>query len=143
MRIAQAQIANAGSMIENLKKSVEAIRHAAKNGADIVLFPEVQLTEFFPQFKGQDVRKYRLKIDSDEVKILCQACFDNKIMAVPNIYLEENCQAYDASILISSKGEIIGIQKMVYSGPLVKTKIDLFLNEFYAADSACRSNMAG
>ena len=36
----------------------------------MILFPEVQLTEFFPQFEKQDVRKYRLQIDSLKVSML-------------------------------------------------------------------------
>lgn len=44
------------------------IKTAAEEGADMILFPEVQLTEFFPQFEKQDVRKYRLQIDSPQVK---------------------------------------------------------------------------
>lgn len=32
----------------DLEKSIRAIKEAAENGADLILFPEVQLTEFFP-----------------------------------------------------------------------------------------------
>lgn len=39
----------------NLDKSIEFIKEASENNADLILFPEVQLTEFFPQYKGQDV----------------------------------------------------------------------------------------
>lgn len=68
MRIALAQMKNSGNMQDNLDKSIKLIREAAKNNADLILFPEVQLTEFFPQYEGQDVTKYRLKMDSEEVK---------------------------------------------------------------------------
>ena len=35
-------------------------------------------------------------------------------MSVPNVYLSENGQAYDASILIDKDGTIKGVQKMVH-----------------------------
>ena len=35
-------------------------------------------------------------------------------MAAPNIYLSEEGKCYDASLLIASDGEILGIQKMVH-----------------------------
>ncbi|WP_461880006.1 nitrilase-related carbon-nitrogen hydrolase [Fusicatenibacter sp.] len=70
MRIALAQMRNSGNMRENLKKSIELIREAADHHADLILFPEVQLTEFFPQYEKRDVVKYRLKIDSEEVRKL-------------------------------------------------------------------------
>lgn len=114
MRIALAQMKNSGNMQDNLNKSIELIRIAAKNHADLILFPEVQLTEFFPQYKGNDVTKYRLKINSKEVKKIQDISRECSIISVPNIYLDENGKAYDASLLIGTDGEIKGIQKMVH-----------------------------
>ena len=114
MRIALAQMKNSGNMQENLDKSVELIREAADNKADLILFPEVQLTEFFPQYRGKDATKYCLKIDSEEVKKLQAASREYSIISIPNIYLEEKGKTYDASLLIGIDGEIKGIQKMVH-----------------------------
>ena len=55
MRIALAQMKNAGTVKDNLDKIIECIKEASENNADLILFPEFQLTEFFPQYKGQDV----------------------------------------------------------------------------------------
>lgn len=114
MKLAMFQMQNIGTTEQNLKQSLNAIEDASKNGADIILFPEVQLTEFFPQYKNKDVSKYRVNLDSDIIKSFCKTCKDNHIMAVPNVYLEENERAYDASIMIDKNGEILGIQKMVH-----------------------------
>ena len=73
MRIALAQMKNEGTIQDNLDKSIEFIRQASENNASLILFPEVQLTEFFPQYKEKDVSQYRLKLDSKEVKILQSA----------------------------------------------------------------------
>jgi len=80
----------------------------------MVLFPEIQLTEFFPQVSGKDVKNYGMEIDSVIVREIQKACKDNQIMAAPNIYLKENDKYYDASVLIDKSGDIIGIQKMVH-----------------------------
>ena len=114
IKLALAQMANAGSMERNLAKSIRLIEQAAANGADLVLFPEVQLTEFFPQYPGQSVHEYEVTLDSDIIKAFCAACRENHIMAVPNVYLRENGKAYDASLLIDRDGTIAGIQKMVH-----------------------------
>ncbi len=114
MKLAMFQNRNSGSFEKNYENSIAAIREAARKGADLILFPEVHLTEFFPQYPGRDVSSYALTIDSDEVRGFCDACRQYKIMAVPNIYLEEKGKCYDASILIDKKGEIVGIQKMVH-----------------------------
>ena len=87
MRIALAQMKNSGNMQDNLDKSIEFIREAAKNRADLILFPEVQLTEFFPQYEGQDVTKYRLKMDAEEIKKFQTVSREYSIISVPKIYL--------------------------------------------------------
>lgn len=114
MKIALCQMSNAGTIVSNLEKSIQAMENAAKNHADLILFPEVQLTEFFPQYPGQDVRKYRIELDSEIVKKLCRAAKENYIMAVPNILLYENDKTYDASLFIQKDGTIAGVQKMVH-----------------------------
>lgn len=114
MRLAMVQMSNSGSIKLNFEKSIAAIREAAENGAELVLFPEVQLTEFFPQYRNKDVSDYAITLDSEIVKGFCNVCKDNKIMAVPNVYLSENGKNYDASILIDKDGSIVGIQKMVH-----------------------------
>lgn len=114
MKIAMFQMENEGSMRANLSKSLQAIEDAAKCGANLILFPEVQLTEFFPQYPKRDVSDYRLTLDSDVVMQFQKAAKDNQIMAVPNIYLEEDGKAFDASLLIGDDGSIVAIQKMVH-----------------------------
>lgn len=119
MKLAMYQMANAESVKENLNKSLNAIAEAAKNHADMILFPEVQLTEFFPQFEGQDKSAYQVALDSQIVKAFQEACKKHQIMAVPNLYLKpeegkDNHRAYDASLLMDKDGLIVGIQKMVH-----------------------------
>lgn len=114
MRLALAQMKNEGSIKSNLYKSIEYICKAAENKADIILFPEVQLTEFFPQYENIDVTEYKIQINSEIVKAFQDACKNSGIIAIPNIYLEEGDCCYDASIMIDQEGEIQGIQKMVH-----------------------------
>lgn len=114
LRLALVQMPNYGSKGENLYKSLQAIEIASKQGADLVLFPEVQLTEFFPQYPGQDAHKYAVTIEGETVKKFCDICRNNKISAVPNLYLLENDRTYDASIFIDKNGEVKGTQKIVH-----------------------------
>lgn len=114
MKLALAQMTCSNSMDVNLEKSLNLIKEAAQNNADIVLFPEVQLTKFFPQYPDENAEGYRVTIDSDIVRQFCNCCRKHHIMAVPNVYLSENGKTFDASILIEKTGEIIGIQKMVH-----------------------------
>ena len=113
-KIAMYQMKNDGSISKNLEKSLDAIRKAAAEDADLILFPEVQLTAFFPQYPNQDVSNYAVGIESEIIDSFRTVCREKRIMAVPNVYLKENGKCYDASILIGRDGEIIGVQKMVH-----------------------------
>lgn len=114
MKIAIYQNSNAGTIEKNLENSLVAIKYAGKVGADLILFPEVHLTEFFAQYERRNASAHEIMIESDIVKQFCESCKANNIMAVPNIYLNENGKCYDASFLIDNKGDILGIQKMVH-----------------------------
>lgn len=114
MKLAMFQMANGGSVDRNLTKSLQAIGEAARAGADLILFPEVQLTEFFPQYPGRDVSAYRLEMDSDIICRFRDAAKEHHIMVVPNVYLCENGRPYDTSLLIGRDGAVIGSQKMVH-----------------------------
>lgn len=114
MKIALAQMKNEGSMELNLKKSLNLIHEASKKQADLILFPEVQLTEFFPQYQRKDVSNYAVELDSNIVSSFRKACKENQIMVVPNLYLLESGKTFDASVLIGKDGNILGIQKMVH-----------------------------
>lgn len=113
-RIAMLQMKNEGSMPANLEKSLNAVKDAATCGASLILFPEVQLTEFFPQYPAHDVSRYAVELHSEVIARFSRECRKYGIMAVPNIYLNEGGKCYDASLLIGRDGNIIGTQKMVH-----------------------------
>ncbi len=114
MKIALAQMRNEGSIEKNLEKSLFYIRLASEQGADLIVFPEVQLTEFFPQYPKQDVKHYGVTLEGDIVKAFQNACRENEIMASPNLYLSQDGKYYDTSFLIDKDGSILGLQKMVH-----------------------------
>ena len=114
MKIALAQMKMDTDIEKNFQKSLQLIREAAEKKADLICFPEIQLSPFFPQFPDCDVEQYVLTEDSQYVKGIRDACRENHIFASPNFYIEEKGHRYDMSLLIDDQGEIIGRQKMVH-----------------------------
>lgn len=114
MKIALAQMKMTPEMEINYQKSISLIEEAAQKGASLILFPEIQLTPFFPQFKDENVSDYVMTIDDPYVEGIYRACRKNRIFASPNIYIEENGKKYDMSLLINDEGKIVGRQKMVH-----------------------------
>lgn len=112
MKLAMAQMRMTGSMDENLKTSLEMCD--AARGCDLLFFPEIQLTPFFPQYEKRDVSSYVLKPDSEKITALCEAAKRNGLYMSPNVYLELDGKKYDTSLWIDTRGEVLDCAKMVH-----------------------------
>lgn len=129
MKIALAQINMSKDMNINLKKSLKYCDKA--KDSDLLFFPEIQLSPFFPQYEKRNVDEYCLKIESEEVKLLADKAKKHNYYFSPNIYLEENNNRYDASLWIEPDGNIKDISKMVHIAQV---------EEFYEQDYYTPSN---
>ena len=76
MKIALAQMQMSHDIESNYHKSINLIREAAEKGTQLVTFPEIQLTPFFPQYEGMDVSDYVMTFDHTYIKGICEACRD-------------------------------------------------------------------
>lgn len=114
MRIALAQMKLSSDIESNLEKTLSVIKTASKNGADLISFPEIHLTPFFPQYEHEDVHDCLMDLNSRYVDELKNACLRHNVFVATNLYVPEGRKAYDMSLLIDDNGEIIGKQKMVH-----------------------------
>lgn len=114
MKIALAQMKMEAKIEQNFIKTLELIETAASQDADLIFFPEIQLSPFFPQYEKRNAGQYLLSLEHEYIQEIKSMCRKYKIMVSPNIYLEENGRNYDASLLISKNGELLGISKMVH-----------------------------
>ncbi len=114
MKIALVQPALSESMDENLNKALISMDEAAAKGAELVCFPEIQFSPFFPQYPGLDVSRYAIPIDHEIVKRIREKCCSLGLVGIPNFYLQEGEHRYDASPVIDADGTLLGISKMVH-----------------------------
>ena len=114
MKIALAQLELSSNINDNFVHALKSIEEAASKDARLICFPEVQLSPFFPQYPSKDASMYVLEIDDEKIKKLQEYSKKFKIAVVPNIYLKEEKNYYDASLVINSEGNILGISKMVH-----------------------------
>lgn len=115
MKLAMAQMAMSGDMAKNLEKSLAFCREAS--GSDLLFFPEIQLTPFFPQYEADTpypVKEYCLTEDSDYVLEFCEAARTEGLFISPNVYLQRDGKPFDASLWITPDGEINGVATMVH-----------------------------
>lgn len=114
MRIGLAQYALGADMSSNLTKALAMMVLAAQRQAELIVFPELCLSPFFPQFPRQDASNYLLSVSDEPVRRFQAQCRELQISASPNVYLREGAQPFDASLMIDAAGEIRGISKMVH-----------------------------
>ena len=112
MKLAMAQMSMSGSMDENLKKSLAFCDAAA--GSDLLFFPEVQLTPFFPQYAGRNVDAYAVPAGSPTVQAFADKAKERGLYLSPNMYLEQEGKRYDASLWLMPEGTCAGVAKMVH-----------------------------
>ena len=114
MRIALAQMQMTERREENLRASLEYIGAAKRAGADLVLFPEVQLSPFFAQYPGREREPFAMTMEDSCVQKILEACRREKIWASPNFYLKQDGKYFDTSLLVNDRGEVAGRQTMVH-----------------------------
>ena len=112
MKLAMAQMSMNGSIDENLKKSLAFCDAAA--GSDLLFFPEVQLTPFFPQYAGRNVDAYAVPAGSPTVQAFADKAKERGLYLSPNMYLEQEGRRYDASLWLTPEGACAGVAKMVH-----------------------------
>ena len=122
MKIALAQMQMSMDKSANLNSAVMQIRSAGLKGADLVLFPEVMLTPFFPQYpaamlSGMGIPSDAFSIGEDDVafETLSSAAREAALYISPNFYIkEEDGTCFDRSYLISPNGAVKGHGDMVH-----------------------------
>jgi predicted amidohydrolase len=102
------------SVGENLQKTLYFMEQAKKAQADLIFFPEVQLSPFFPQYENRDASPWLLTMDSPEIGAIRAKCRELDLYASPNVYLEQEGKRYDASLMIDGHGQMLGVSKMVH-----------------------------
>lgn len=120
MKIALAQMQMDIDKRVNEKKSLAIATQAAKAGADLLLYPELTLTPFFPQYpsrllEGMGIKPDAFSIEKD-AQILTQfsdAARENGIYLVPNFYVKEDeGRLFDRSYFFEKTGRLVGTSDM-------------------------------
>ena len=83
IKIALAQMKISEDINENLEKTLHLIEDASKNGAQLICFPKLQLSPFFPQYEGVDTSNFVLSINDEKIKKIQEKCREFNIISVP------------------------------------------------------------
>lgn len=115
MRLALVQHAAGPDVRANLARGVRAVEEAAAAGADLVVFPELSFTPFFPQHPaGDDPLALAEPIPGPTVDALRDAARRHGVVVVPNLYEHAGDRGYDTSVVIDADGTVLGAVRMMH-----------------------------
>ena len=114
-KLAALQHAMSPDIETNLETARRMLGKAAEAGARLAVFPEVQLSPFFPVRRGNDASIYAMTADHPAMAALGEMAKTNGIVTVANIYFEDvDGTRFDASPVFDADGSLLGISKMVH-----------------------------
>ncbi len=108
-----AQMRMTDSVTDNLEKTYAFVEQAADS--DLLFFPEIQATPFFPQYPAQDVEKYRFTEDHPAIARLEQASKEHDLILSPNFYMKgEDGKSFDRNLWITPGEGYVDSASMVH-----------------------------
>lgn len=116
MRIALLQQHASEDRAENLDLALHNMGLAAERGAQLVVFPEVALTRFFPQHRGfSDAAQWAEPIPGPTADRIAARALDLSLVTVFNMYeRDEAGRTFDSSPVFEADGSLLGITRMVH-----------------------------
>lgn len=91
---------------------------ARERNCDLLAFPEIFLTRFFPQYPNRPDMAYPITLNGPEIQKLKDYSKKYRVAALPNVYLTldhaGSVAHFDATVFIDESGEIQSISKMVH-----------------------------
>ncbi len=99
----------------SLQRGLEALATAAAAGADLVVYPELSFTPFWPQHRaGADERTRAEPIPGPTTTAFQEAAARHGVVVVINLYEHAGDVAYDTSPVIDVDGRLLGRTRMMH-----------------------------
>jgi len=115
MKIALVQQAATTDISANIARAVDAIRQAAADGAELVAFPELAFTPFYPQaLPVGDVRDLAEPVPGPITERFQSFARELGIVIVLNLFERDGDLTYDCSPVIDADGSLLGRTRMVH-----------------------------
>lgn len=100
---------------DNLKQGTNALREAASNNVDLVVFPELAFEFFLPQRPAtQDILSLAEPIPGPTTDLFAQTAKELGVVVILNFFEWDNNRAFDTSPIIDADGKILDKTRMVH-----------------------------
>ncbi|MFQ5568683.1 MAG: nitrilase-related carbon-nitrogen hydrolase [Rhodothermales bacterium] len=122
MKIALIQQQPTVDLARNIQRGLTALEEAAAAGADLVVYPELAFTPFYPQHRaGHHVLDLAEPIPGPTTDLFCEAARRLGVVVVLNLYERDFAsagaggdRAFDTSPVIDADGTLLGRTRMMH-----------------------------
>lgn len=115
MKIALVQQETSEDRQTNRRRGLEAVERAAKQGAQIVCFPELGLEPFYPQERATEEKlSLAEEIPGPTTEEFASRAADLGVVLVLNLFERDGDRTYNASPVIDADGSLLGTTRMVH-----------------------------
>ncbi len=114
-RLALAQLPARDDVTENRDQVLDAMRRAAAAGANVIAYPELALSKFFPQHEHHpNAREFAETVPGPTTTQVSRLAKEFGLVTVLNLYEEAETGLYDSSPVIDADGTLLGVTRMVH-----------------------------
>ncbi len=100
---------------ENIAKAESLVREAAKNGAEIVLLPELFERQYFCQERRYEYYAYAAEVEKNEaVKHFSKTAEELGIVMPISFYEKDGRRLYNSAAVIDADGSILGVYRKTH-----------------------------
>ena len=118
MNIALIQHTITDSHAEAVSRGVRAVEQAAECGADLVVFPELSFTPFYPRRpiteRSETALDLAEPVPGPTTEPLAQAAADNGVVVVFNLMERDGDRTFDTSPVLDADGTLLGRTRMMH-----------------------------
>ncbi|RMF52809.1 MAG: carbon-nitrogen hydrolase family protein, partial [Bacteroidetes bacterium] len=115
MKIALIQQQPTADPAANVRRGLAALEEAAAAGADLVVYPELAFTPFFPQHRHHPAaRAWAEPVPGPTTGAFQEAARRLGVVVVLNQYERDGDHAYDTSPVIDADGRLLGRTRMMH-----------------------------
>ena len=118
MQIALVQHAVSPSPTDALNRGVRAVENAAEQGADLVVFPELSFTPFYPRVPVREREASALDlaepVPGPTTETLAQKADELGVVVVFNLMERDGDRTFDTSPVIDADGTLLGRTRMMH-----------------------------
>lgn len=116
MRLALVQQRASRDRGENLRRGLAALRRAAEQGAELVVFPELSFEPFYPVRAARPGEPLALAetVPGPTIESVSEACRLLGVVAVVNLLERDAGRTFDTSVVIDADGSLVGRQRMLH-----------------------------